>query len=77
MPLCCMAQLPMATNSLTDELLDVTEHRLKTYGPDFEMAQFISMEGDSAWARRDTFFTLSRSYERHQVTSLQLEGDSK
>lgn len=62
MPLCCIAQLPVATNSLTDELLDVTVHRLKTYGPDFELAQFISMEGDNAWARREVFFTLSRSY---------------
>jgi hypothetical protein len=62
MPLCGLAQLPVATNSLSDELLDVTVNRLKTYGPDFEMAQFISMEGDSAWARREVFFTLSRRY---------------
>jgi hypothetical protein len=59
---CCLAQMPTATNSLTDELLDVTVHRLKTSGPDFEIAQFISMERDSAWLRRDTFFTLSRGY---------------
>jgi hypothetical protein len=62
LPLCCLAQLPSATKSLWDELLDVTEKRLKTTGPDYEIAQFISMARESAWARRETFFTLSRSY---------------
>ena len=62
LPLCGLAELSVATNSFTDELLDVTEHRLKTYGPDFEMAQFISMERDDAWARREVFFTLTRGY---------------
>ncbi len=61
LPLCCLAQLPSATKSLWDELLDVTEKRLKTTGPDYEIAQFISMR-ESAWARRETFFTLSRGY---------------
>jgi len=58
---CCIAQLPSATNSLSDELLDVTVHRLKTFGPDHEIAQFISTEPD-AWARRDVFFSLIRSH---------------
>jgi len=62
LPLCCLAQLPSATKSLWDELLDVTEKRLKTTGPDYEIAQFISMARESAWARRETFFTLSRGY---------------
>ena len=62
LPLCCLAQSPSATKSLWDEFLDVTEKRLKTTGPDYEIAQFISMARESAWARRETFFTLSRSY---------------
>ena len=61
LPLCCLAQLPSATKSLWDEVLDVTEKRLMTTGPDYEIAQFISMARESAWARRDTFFALSRS----------------
>ena len=56
---CCIAQLPRATNSLSDELLDVTEHRLKTYGPDYEIAQFLSVEREGAWKRRDTLYDLS------------------
>lgn len=60
-PFCCLGELAIATNSLSDELLNVTAHRLKTCGPDHEIAQFISME-QGAWARREVFFTLSRSY---------------
>ena len=56
---CCIAQLPSATNSLSDELLDVTEYRLKIYGPDFEITQFLSVEREGAWKRRDTIFDLS------------------
>jgi hypothetical protein len=56
---CCIAQLASPTNSLSDALLDVTEHRLKTYGPDFEIAQFLSVEREGAWERRETIFDLS------------------
>src|SRR5437870_5437050 len=62
LPLCCLAQLPNATKSLGEELLDVIEHRLKATGPDIDIAQFVSMARESAWARRETFFALSRSY---------------
>lgn len=60
-PLGCLSQLTLATNSLSDELLDVTAHRLKTYGPDHEIVRFIATN-EGAWARRDIFFTLTRSY---------------
>src|SRR5256885_15128096 len=70
LPLCCLAQLPSATKSLWDEVLDVTEKRLKTTGPDYEIAQFISMARESAWARRETFFTLSRGYCKARAFTL-------
>lgn len=59
LPFCGLAQLPVVTNSLTDELFVVVEHRLKIYGPDFEIAQFLSVEREGAWKRRDIIFGLS------------------
>ena len=43
---------------LWDKLIDVTIQHIKTNGPDSGVAQFISMERDSAWARRDEFADL-------------------
>lgn len=63
MPLCCLAQLPTATNSLSDAFLDVIEQRLKTSGPDFEMGEFLSgLATKSAWERREVIFALTRGY---------------
>lgn len=41
-----------------DKLIDVTIQHIKMNGPDSDVAQFISMAGHSAWARRDEFADL-------------------
>lgn len=47
--------------TLWDELLDVTERRLKANGPDHDMAQFLSMTPEM-WGRRETLFALCRDH---------------
>jgi hypothetical protein len=49
------------SQSLWDELLDTTEHRLKTKGPDRDIAQFLATT-PAMWERREAFFALSRDY---------------
>src|SRR5262245_40718333 len=50
--------------TLWDKLIDATVRHVKTSGPDADVAQFISMAREAAWARRDELVTLVTPYLR-------------
>jgi hypothetical protein len=52
--------------TLWDKLIDATIQHVKTSGPDSDVAQFISMAREAAWARRDELIALVTPYLRDE-----------
>lgn len=50
--------------TLWDKLIDTTIQHVKASGPDADVAQFISMAREAAWARRDELVALVTPYLR-------------
>src|SRR5262245_56621931 len=52
--------------TLWDKLIDATVRQVKTSGPDADVAHFISMAREAAWARRNELVTPVTPYLRYR-----------